>query len=816
MADEPALRRRLGIPSDAREVVVVAESTHWDPDWLLTSTEYLRLMVAPTLDRALDALDAEPRRIYSLECTFFPDAYLRARPERREQFVRLANEGRLCFTGSGVTTPDTLLPEDELLLRDLLEGAEWLRSQGIDAEPRMLYLPDSFGHSPGLPALATAAGIERVGVCRIDGMRFPGAELEAADHFPWPGSSAERLVEEHSADFVWLAPDGAEVLAHWHALGYGHGDLIGHGGFTRAMGLPLAWPSRHPATVATRIEGFLAALRPLARTPYRLLTIGFDFSRPVPRLTELIDAWNAVGYERSGTWLVNASQDDYFDLVACHREELPTLELDPNPYWTGFYATRPALKRACRDLGRNLISLDALRARRLLDRSGDGGSDGDGDGDGGGPLRGRCDDARWIAATANHHDLITGTSPDRTARREQWPWLTRAAAQLRRALDQPGDHATSASETGVGAAYAMPVVTRDGHRVTVTTRHFTATFDEHHGGTLSSLVDASGHELAGPRTLSCVAVAERGGLWRMGHEFPGGRWRPVDATADHPATVTATRTDTGVRVVVDAVLEHRSVVLVVDFPDRTPAVVVDSRVASRLRRTVTLVWRGVAGADGIVMHQPGGVVTRPLQRRYVPTFWPLHSWAVTTPAGLPTTASLAVATAVPTALHVHPGGTTDVVIARTAPRELAWGVVPLLGPAMGHERGVASAQIAFGWHEQVTMAHRTGRRLQALADGVAGRRVPAWAVTVDDDDTEVLSVKPADRGEGVVVRLRSWGAPGEGTRQARIALDPSVHAVVTRAWRCDSNERDLAPLPVVDGAVIVDIDRHLTSVRVVA
>ena len=67
---------------------------------------------------------------------------------------------RLHFTGSGVTTPDTLLPEDELILRDLLVGQEWLRSRGMHQEPRLLYLPDSFGHSPGLPALLHAAGID--------------------------------------------------------------------------------------------------------------------------------------------------------------------------------------------------------------------------------------------------------------------------------------------------------------------------------------------------------------------------------------------------------------------------------------------------------------------------------------------------------------------------------------------------------------------------------------------------------------------------------------------------------------------------------
>jgi hypothetical protein len=806
MTDESAVRRRLGVPAEAGEVVVVAESTHWDPDWLLTSSEYLRLMVAPTLDRALDALDAEPRRVYSVECAFYCDAYLRTHPERRDQFVRLANEGRLTFTGSGVTTPDTLLPEDEALLRDLLEGSAWLRAQGITAEPRTLYLPDSFGHSPGVPALLSAAGVDHAGICRIDGMRFPGAELEAADHFPWPGTSAALLVEEGTADFVWRAPDGAEVLAHWHAFGYGHGDLIGHGGFTRAMGLPLAWPSRHPAKVAARIEGLLGELRPLARTPYRLLTIGFDFSRPVPRLTELVDEFNAVAYDRTGAWLVNASQDDYFDLVATHRDDLPTIELDPNPYWTGFYATRPALKRAIRDLGRDLIGLDEVRARRRLDadrhaeraRSAIP------------PEPDRCDEARWIVATANHHDLVTGTSPDRTARREQWPWLERARAQLDTALGRPAREPAAPDPPP-----ATPTGTREGDRITVDTRYFTAIFDEAHGGTLVSLVDTDGTELAGPRTLSCVAVAERGGLWRMGLEFPGGRWRPVDATADHPATVTPTRSEAGVQVVIDASLEGRTVRLVVEFADAAPTVVVTSLISPRLRRTVTLAWRGMSPITGLVMHQPGGVVRRPLQRRFEPTFWPLHSWAVTSPPSPPAaTSTLALATAVPTAVHGWPNGTVETVVARTAPRELAWGVVPLLGPAMGYERGTQTAQLAFGRHDAAEAPHRTGRALQRHVDRTAGRVTPTWPVTIDggDADAELLSVKPADRGAGVIVRVRNWDREH---RTLHLGVDPDCGDPITEAWRCDGNERDLEELAVSHGRVEIALDAHLVSVRLI-
>ncbi|MEP7382342.1 MAG: hypothetical protein ABI910_11680, partial [Gemmatimonadota bacterium] len=233
VSSEADLRRRLGIPLDAGQVMVVTESSHWDPDWLFTSEQYFRWCVRRTLDRAIEALLLEPRRVFSVECAFFPAMYWQRRPERRALFRELVNEGRLRFTGSGVTTPDTLLPEEECLLRDLLIGQEWLRSRGMTQEPRVLYLPDSFGHSPGTPSLLAAAGVPYAAICRIDGMRFPAAEWEPATNFPRPGTSAALLTAAQTADFIWRGPDGSEVLTHWHAYGYGHGDLIASGGLSR-------------------------------------------------------------------------------------------------------------------------------------------------------------------------------------------------------------------------------------------------------------------------------------------------------------------------------------------------------------------------------------------------------------------------------------------------------------------------------------------------------------------------------------------------------------------------------------------------------
>ncbi len=788
--------------------MVVSESTHWDPNWLFTSHEYFRFRVRRTLDRVLDALVEEPRRVFSLECAFFPDLYWAHRPARRDLFRSLVNDGRLRFSGCGVTTPDTLLPEDELVLRDLLVGQEWIRSRGMTTEPRVMYLPDSFGHSPGTPSLLAAAGIPYAAVCRIDGMRFPGADMESPMRFPRPGSSAEHLLDERTADFVWRGPDRSEVLAHWMTYGYGHGDMLASGGLSRALGLPTSWPDRRERHVARRIEGYIGQLTRVARTPYMLLAIGFDFVQPVHRLVDLLDRWNENDYERSGVWLVNAGIEDYLDLVAHHREALPTLSLDPNPYWMGFYASRPDIKALCRDLGRQLIDADNERARATTtptepDREPDP-TDPD-----------RTSAAWWTAVASNHHDYITGTSPDRVARGEQTWWLRAALADS--APPRP-PRPDAARRDGQLLPTAATRWTRSGSTVTVTTPSLIAVFDEQRGGTLVSLIDPSGTQLLSAPSLELRSYAESGGLWRMGHEFRGGRWAQSDSSSDHDATITVTDTsDGGIRVGIRVTLDGHPADLSVRFPAHDTGFLVHTSVTAHARRTVTLVAQQRRPITSLTMHQPGGTISRELTRWYEPTFWPLHSFASASSASDhgDAPAGLTIATATPTALHAAGCGTIETVVARTAVKELAFGIIPVLAPAWGRRWGTQVADLAMDWVPvtDIASAIGVGRHLQRVVDSAVGRSAPTWLIETDDPLVEVVAVKVADRGVGTIVRLRNWATP-DVARSVEVGLAAGSGAVIVDAWRTDSRERDLDRQQVRDGIARVALDAYVTTVRV--
>ena len=246
-------------------------------------------------------------------------------------------------------------------MRDLLLGQEWLRANGITQEPTLAYFPDCFGHSPNLPNLLNAAGFTRTAMARLDGMWFLSADVDNPKNFPLPGSSAERLLKsERSLDFIWRGSDGSQLLSHWNAFTYAQGDMLAYTGATRVYIFPAYRANRSDKHIASRIKEYSNQLAPVSRTPYLFCPIGGDFVAPIPNLLELLDHYNQVVYPSTGIWLVNAGLDDYLSLIEPHQAKLPVLQLDPNPYWTGFYTSRPSLKARAFRLSEQLVLAEKL------------------------------------------------------------------------------------------------------------------------------------------------------------------------------------------------------------------------------------------------------------------------------------------------------------------------------------------------------------------------------------------------------------------------------------------------------------------------
>lgn len=790
-AEELRVRAALGIPEGARTVLVLGETSHWDPNWLFTADEYFDRRIERILDEVVDELTHDPRRVYAIESLYFFERYWEARPALQPVLRALVEAGRLRFTGTGVTTPDTLLPSTEAILRDYLHGQEWLRHRGMHVEPRLAYLPDDFGHSPALPAILAALGFEHACVTRIDGMHFVGSDYRAASSYPLPGSSAYRLSRElRTQDFVWRAPDGSEVLCHWNAFTYFQGDMLAHLGIIRWMGVTFGVPWRTGRHIARRIASLVRQLAPLAPTPYLFCPIGCDFNGPIPRLLELLDRHNDQHFESTGVWVVNGGMDDYMTLVDGHRDALPVLELDPNPYWMGFYASRPSAKRLVGRTTRKLVLAEKLAFASATC-----------------PPAAELERAWELVVLSNHHDFITGTSPERVYRLEQLPWLEEAEAHADRMLARlVPEPAASAPIDAEPPRWRL----RDG-RLSVETPFYRLALDERLGGCLESLALDGVELLRGPGN-DLVVYRDSGGLWRMGHELRGGIFRELERASDRPARIRVEELGATLAVTVECELGGRLVVRRLWLSSASPRLRMRIEGAAARKRTLTCRFPLRSGARSLTMNVPGGVIEREHRKLHRPTFWPARSFAhVVDDAGW----GLASFLGGPACVGLTEPGRFEWVALRNAPMELAFGFVPVPAhPAAGREDGPTTLDYAV-WptREGDYRANALPRKVRhALREALFAQGAPDLdllanrAAGTDHDDVLVTAIKPASRGEGFIARLRSHA---EGPVMVRL----STARPLERAVLCDARERDRCELRVEDGAAQVPVERAITSVR---
>jgi hypothetical protein len=529
--------------------------------------------------------------------------------------------------------------------------------------------------------------------------------------------------------------------------------------------------------------------------------IGFDFVPPIESLLDLLDRYNRTRYPVTGVWAINAGLDDYFDLVACHRDRLPTIAIDPNPYWTGFYTARPTLKQRCHELVDMLLLAERLAVLGAEQES---------------RVSNELSPAWWDAVVANHHDFITGTSPDQIVDEEQIPWLDRATERTNRAIQRMvAPYAADSEASSQVVASGTPVWAKEEGQLEIRTSRYEIVLDEAKRGTIQHLLDRrTGRNLLEPGSNSLVAYKGSGGLWRMGHEFAGGSFREVGCTAEQPVSLTVREQEKALVItwtmsVVGEILHHTLWI-------SEDTEILRFRVTGRAPDGHTIAVR--IGTDlrveQIAMDVPGGTAIRPRTRLYNPTYWPIYRVAHFCDAD--TGRGLALCQRLPGAVACRSDGDIEAIAIRNATRERAFGFVPMLGmPATGHERSIYDFDYALVWTESgdwrdngiLATARDLWPPLMEDNDVRSVYEQLSEGVTTDCPHVRVAALKYADRGEGVIVRLRRQGR-ASGPVTVRVKCRP-----VIKALECDARERDFAALAVRDGAVTLTMDRPFATVR---
>jgi hypothetical protein len=549
--------------------------------------------------------------------------------------------------------------------------------------------------------------------------------------------------------------------------------------------------------VTRRIASYVRQLAPSARTPYLFCPIGMDFNDPIVDVRPLLERYNREQYPRTGTWTLLAGLDDYMALIDCHRAVLPVLCADPNPYWMGFLATRPEVKQRSVRIARTLLLAEKVSACEPADAE----------------LERALQDGWNTLVLTNHHDYIPGTSPDRVWEQEQKPWLDAAEAAARMALELAAAAATSDHAACPGVS-----LRDEGELIHIETAHYRLSLSRARGGCLTTFATAEREWLKG-LGFDLVAFHDEGGLWRLGHEFAGGRFVEREHASQIPVEVAIEQSAAGLIVRLTSQLCGQPFVRQLICRGDQPFVRLRVQGVAPRRTTVTARFYTALDPSHIEMDTVGGVIHRPRERLYSPTYWGVPSrltlrdaQAVHALADGAEGAALHALFESPTAASLGAQGVLDWIVARNAPKERAFGWLPVLAHPIGgtnpdvqvHESALLAAPHALAAARQQLERCWSSSELEQHAAHVA-----LSLVRCDTPGVMVVAIKRSARAQGITLRLYCEKVPAA---PVRVWLDKLS---VRTALLCDALERPLhppRPLSVEpSGCVVVPVAQRLTS-----
>lgn len=397
--------------------LVVCSTSHMDWDWQVTHKTYYEDGTASTravrtiLDEAVSILTdpADPGYQYNLcELAWLQD-YLKEFPEKLGDFQRFSRR-QFQLMGGGITSPDNLVCNGELFIRNYLLGRIYARRNGLShLVSNVCWIPDDFGHDPQLPVVVEAMAMKGAAFWRV-----PGNQPEAPGPIS-PLDGAPSIATQLKADgvtFLWQANDGSTTVAQNLWSGYG-----------------VIW-QQNSANGAAELDEFVRAYTSgCVEWPNALLfaPCGGDFSPASTQLLHSVDTYNADYADETGITAVLGSFEDYLDRLHASGVDLgPPMELDPSNFWTGYFSSQVALKRLQQGTVSHLLAAESL-ATLLLAAGIDPSSLES--------LNESIAEVWELAAPSSHHDYVTGTSVDSVYRDEQRPLLAASRAGAGKALE---------------------------------------------------------------------------------------------------------------------------------------------------------------------------------------------------------------------------------------------------------------------------------------------------------------------------------------------------------------------------------------------
>ncbi|MCD6096689.1 MAG: hypothetical protein J7J99_09055 [Thermoprotei archaeon] len=303
-----------------------------------------------------------PYYAFTIDTIAFVRDYCECHPHMKEIIKKLYEIGRLDVCSGSISQFDENLVSIEGILRDYFYGIEWVKTE-LGIMPRTFLQADVFRHSPITPALLNLFGFKHLAFGRgAEGLSLP-------------------------LTFTWRCPIDrrSEVVVFYEFYNEFFDTIM---------------KTKDPLVA---IETLIERLKP--RVPegvkYIGVVVGADFIEADTRLVNVAKLWNEKKFKDTGTLVIVSTLSKYFEYLEKCKDRLPIREVDINPLWKGFYASRIKAKIYERELTNKLLAIEklyiVLKAKELVDEE----------------VFNKIKELWWLLSMNHHHDTITGTSPDR-------------------------------------------------------------------------------------------------------------------------------------------------------------------------------------------------------------------------------------------------------------------------------------------------------------------------------------------------------------------------------------------------------------------
>lgn len=390
-----------GGPVDDKLNVHIVAHTHDDVGWLKTVDQYLygannSIQVAGVqyiLDSVTGCLAENPdRKFIYVESGFFSRWWAEQTEEKKAAVRNLNKQGQLEFINGGWCMDDEAAPYYVDMIDQQTIGHQFLLKEfGQTGIPTVGWQIDPFGHSSTQAVLYALMGMDAWYFGRIDYQ--DRIEREAALTLEVVMQPSESLGQ--SADI-------------FTGVMRGYGPLPGFNFDWGSKDQPMQDDDRlHDYNIESRVNEFVAKVQEQGQH-YRanniMLSMGSDFQyananswfKNLDKLIHYVNLDGRVNVFYSTPSIYTKSKRDSNVTWPTKQDDWFPYADSPHAFWTGYFTSRPALKRYVRDMSNKL---QMCRQLELLVKPSEASSQ---------PL--------WEAmGVAQHHDAVSGTSKQHVA-----------------------------------------------------------------------------------------------------------------------------------------------------------------------------------------------------------------------------------------------------------------------------------------------------------------------------------------------------------------------------------------------------------------